>query len=217
MNILIADDEKHMANILKTYFEKEGFQVSVAYDGEEALEIFYSRKIDIAVLDWMMPKLSGIEVCREIKKVSLAKVVMLTAKTSHDDEFAALDIGADEYIRKPFDPRILILRIKKMLGIEKIVEIRNLKIDLQSKNVFRGGDEVLLSKKEFDLLKFLYENKGQVLSRNALLSMVWGLDYLGEERTVDTHINRLRDKIGADHIITHRGMGYRFNDKDEQN
>ncbi len=215
MNILIADDEKHMTTILKTYFEKEGFNVNVALDGEEALEIFYSKKIDLAVLDWMMPKLSGIDVCREIKKVSLAKVVMLTAKTSNDDEFVALDIGADEYIRKPFDPRILILRVKKMLGTEKLVEIRNLKINLQSKKVYIDGAELVLSKKEYDLLKFLYENKGQVLSRDALLSMIWGLDYLGEERTVDTHINRLRDKIGADHIITHRGMGYSFNDKDE--
>ncbi|MGE7022221.1 response regulator transcription factor [Solibacillus cecembensis] len=215
MNILIADDEKHMTTILKTYFEKEGFNVNVALDGEEALEIFYSKKIDLAVLDWMMPKLSGIDVCREIKKVSLAKVVMLTAKTSNDDEFIALDIGADEYIRKPFDPRILILRVKKMLGTEKLVEIRNLKINLQSKKVYIDGAESVLSKKEYDLLKFLYENKGQVLSREALLSMIWGLDYLGEERTVDTHINRLRDKIGADHIITHRGMGYSFNDKDE--
>ncbi|MFJ7738413.1 response regulator transcription factor [Lysinibacillus sp. NPDC097287] len=215
MNILIADDEKHMTTILKTYFEKEGFNVSVASEGEEALEIFYSKKIDLAVLDWMMPKLSGIDVCREIKKVSLTKVVMLTAKTSNDDEFVALDIGADEYIRKPFDPRILILRVKKMLGTEKLAEIRNLKINLQSKKVYKDGEELVLSKKEYDLLKILYENKGQVLSRNSLLSMVWGMDYLGEERTVDTHINRLRDKIGADHIITHRGMGYSFNDKDE--
>lgn len=215
MNILIADDEKHMTSILKTYFEKEGFNVSVASEGEEALEIFYSKKIDLVILDWMMPKLSGIEVCHEIKKVSLTKVVMLTARTSNDDEFIALDIGADEYIRKPFDPRILILRVKKMLGTAKLVEIRNLKINLQSKKVNKGGEDLVLSKKEYDLLKLLYENKGQILSRNSMLSMVWGLDYLGEERTVDTHINRLRDKIGADHIITHRGIGYSFNDKDE--
>ncbi|KMY49839.1 response regulator transcription factor [Peribacillus loiseleuriae] len=215
MNILIADDEKHMTTILKIYFEKEGFNVSVASEGEEALEIFYSKKIDLAVLDWMMPKLSGIDVCREIKKVSLTKVVMLTAKSSNDDEFVALDIGADEYIRKPFDPRILILRVKKMLGTEKLVKIRNLKINLQSKKVYKDEEDLVLSKKEYDLLELLYNKKGQILSRNSLLSMVWGLDYLGEERTVDTHINRLRDKIGANHVITHRGMGYSFNDKDE--
>lgn len=214
MNILIADDEKHMTTILKTYFEKEGFNVSVASEGEEALEIFYSKKIDLAVLDWMMPSISGIDVCREIKKVSLTKVVMLTARTSNDDEFVALDICADEYIRKPFDPRILILRVKKMLGIEKLIEIRNLKINLQSKKVYKEGEAIVLSKKEYDLLKLLYENKGRILSRDSLLSMVWGLDYHGDERTVDTHINRLRDKIGADHILTHRGMGYSFNDKD---
>ncbi|MEH6944959.1 response regulator transcription factor [Bacillus sp. JJ722] len=215
MNILIADDEKHMVTILKTYFEKEGFRVFVALNGEEALEQFYSTKVDLAVLDWMMPKMSGLEVCREIKNVSMTKVVMLTARSSNDDEFSALDIGADEYIRKPFDPRILILRVKKMLGTEKIVQIRNLKIDLQSMKVYKDRSEIVLSKKEFDLLRFLYENRGQVLTRNSLLSMVWGMDYLGEERSIDTHINRLRDKIGVNHIITHRGMGYSFNDKDE--
>lgn len=215
MNILIADDEKHMTTILKTYFEKEGYNVWVAADGEEALELFFSNKIDLVVLDWMMPKRSGIEVCNEIKQVSLAKVVMLTARSSHDDEFSALDIGADEYIRKPFDPRILMLRIKKMLGTEKVAAIRDLEIDFERKKVYRNGEELSLYKKEFELLTFLYENKGRILSRDSLLSSVWGMDYLGEERTVDTHIKRLRDKIGADHVITHRGMGYSFHDKNQ--
>ncbi|KRF63190.1 response regulator transcription factor [Peribacillus butanolivorans] len=215
MNILIADDEKQMTIILKTYFEKEGFTVFAANDGEEALDLFFSEKVDLAVLDWMMPKISGIEVCQEIKKTSLAKVVMLTARSSNDDEFSALDIGADEYLRKPFDPRILILRVKKILRMEKLIEIRNLKIDLQRQKVFREGEELTLYKKEFDLLRYLYENKGQVLSREVLLPSVWGMDYVGEERTVDTHINRLRDKIGAEHIITHRGTGYSFYDKNE--
>lgn len=215
MNILIADDEKQMTVILKTYFEKEGFTVFVANDGEEALDLFFSEKVDLAVLDWMMPKISGIEVCYEIKKTSLAKVVMLTARSSNDDEFSALDIGADEYLRKPFDPRILILRVKKILRMEKLNEIRNLKIDLQRQKVYREGEELTLYKKEFDLLRYLYENKGQILSREVLLPSVWGLDYAGEERTLDTHINRLRDKIGAEHIITHRGIGYSFYDENE--
>lgn len=204
-----------MTSILKTYFEKEGYNVWVAADGEEALELFYSNKIDLVVLDWMMPKRSGIEVCNEIKQISLAKVVMLTARSSHDDEFSALDIGADEYIRKPFDPRILMLRIKKMLGTEKVAAIRDLEIDFERKKVFKNGEELSLYKKEFELLTFLYENKGRILSRDSLLSSVWGMDYLGEERTVDTHIKRLRDKIGADHVITHRGMGYSFHDKNQ--
>lgn len=128
-----------MTTILKTYFEKEGYNVWVAADGEEALELFFSNKIDLVVLDWMMPKRSGIEVCNEIKQVSLAKVVMLTARSSHDDEFSALDIGADEYIRKPFDPRILMLRIKKMLGTEKVAAIRDLEIDFERKKCSRMG------------------------------------------------------------------------------
>lgn len=215
LNILIADDEKQMTVILKTYFEKEGFTVFVANDGEEALDLFFSEKVDLAVLDWMMPKVSGIEVCHEIKKTSLVKVVMLTARSSNDDEFSALDIGADEYLRKPFDPRILILRVKKILRMEKLIEIRHLKIDLQRQKVYREGEELTLYKKEFDLLRYLYENKGQILSREVLLQTVWGMDYAGEERTVDTHINRLRDKIGPENIITHRGIGYSFYDKNE--
>ncbi|WP_336862596.1 response regulator transcription factor [Peribacillus frigoritolerans] len=215
MNILIADDEKRLTAILKTYFEKEGFNVFVAYDGEVALDLFFSNKIELVVLDWMMPKLNGMEVCSQIKKMSLVKVVMLTARSSNDDEFSALDIGADEYIRKPFDPRILILRVKKMLGMEKMVGIRDLKIDLLRMKVYRNGNEVSLYKKEFELLAFLYKNKGQILSRDTLLSMVWGMSYVGEERTVDTHINRLRDKIGAHNILTHRGLGYSFHDKEQ--
>ncbi|AOH54739.1 response regulator transcription factor [Peribacillus muralis] len=215
MKILIADDEKGLTAILKTYFEKEGFNVYVAYDGEQALNLFFSNKIDLVVLDWMMPKLNGMEVCAEIKKMSLVKVVMLTARSSNDDEFRALDIGADEYIRKPFDPRILMIRVKKMLGLEKTVAIRDLKMDFPRMKVYRNGNEVKLYKKEFELLTFLYKNKGRILSRDTLLTMVWGMSYIGEERTVDTHINRLRDKIGADNILTHRGLGYSFHDKEQ--
>lgn len=215
MNILIADDEVYMLKILKAYFEKEGFNVFLAEDGEAALDLFYSNKIDMAVLDWMMPKMNGIELCKLIKEKSNAKVLMLTAKSENEDELMALNIGADEYIRKPFDPRILIIRAKKLLKKESVVYIRDLKIDLEAKKIFKKEEDLNVTKKEFELMNCLLENKGMILSRKKLLDLVWGLDYFGEERTVDTHIRRLREKVGEDLIKTHRGMGYSLEEKSE--
>lgn len=210
MNILIADDEKQMTNILKLYFQKEGFNVIIANDGEEALELFYDNKIDLAVLDWMMPKMDGVELCREIKKLNQCKVIMLTAKGENDDEFMALGAGADDYIRKPFDPRILILRAKKLIKIESVVEFGEFKLDFKGKKLFKGNEDLNLTKREFTLMECFYANKGKILSREQLVTLVWGLDYFGDYRTVDTHIYRLRDKIGSDYIRTYRGMGYCF-------
>ena len=215
MNILIADDEMYMLKILKAYFEKEGFNVFLAEDGEVALDIFYNNRIDIAVLDWMMPKINGIELCKEIKDKSNTKVLILTAKCENEDELMALNIGADEYVKKPFDPRILILRVKKLLKIETVVCIRHIKIDLQAQKIFKNEKDLNVTKKEFELMNCFLKNKGIVLSRKKLLDMVWGLDYFGEERTVDTHIRRLREKIGEDLIKTHRGMGYSLEKKSE--
>lgn len=215
MNILIADDEIYMLKILKAYFEKEGFNVFLAEDGEVALDIFYNNRIDIAILDWMMPKLNGIELCKEIKDKSNIKVLMLTAKSENQDEFIALNIGADDYIKKPFDPRILILRAKKLLKSEMVVCIGNIKIDLQAQKIFKNETDLNVTKKEFELMKCFLENKGIILSRKKLLDMVWGFDYFGEERTVDTHIRRLREKIGENFIKTHRGMGYSLEKKSE--
>ena len=215
MNILIADDEISMLKILKAYFNKDGHNVLSAKDGEEALDIFYNNKIDLAILDWMMPKKDGLQVCKEIKENSNTKVLMLTAKSQTEDEINALNIGADDYIRKPFDPRILILRAKKLTGTSELLTIKNLKIDFKSNKVFKNDEEINLTKKELELIKCLVDNKGIILSREKLLNLVWGMDYFGDDRTVDTHIRRLRSKIGEDIITTHRGIGYSLENIDD--
>ncbi|QHW33580.1 response regulator transcription factor [Paenibacillus rhizovicinus] len=208
MNLLLADDEPLMLQILNAYFTKEGFRTHLAEDGEAALDHFYNHKIDMAVLDWMMPKRSGIEVCQEIKRNSRTKVMLLTAKGDADDEFAALKSGADDYLRKPFDPRILLLRVQKLLQLEARVLLGELTVDLDARKIYRAGKDVSATHKEFELMRYLIVNRGQIVSRKTLLDHVWGFDYFGEERTVDTHIRRLREKIGDRWIRTYRGMGY---------
>lgn len=208
MKVLIADDEISMVKILSAYFKKEGYTVLTAKDGEEALDLFYSNKIDLAILDWMMPKVNGIDVCKEIKENTNIKVLILTAKGQNEDEIEALSCGADEYIRKPFDPRILLIRANKLINKKEVSNIGKLKIDFGSNKVFKDNEELSLTKKELELLKCFVDNKGIILSREKLLSLVWGMDYLGDDRTVDTHIRRLRSKVGEEIIVTHRGIGY---------
>ena len=208
MNVLIADDELSMLKILEAYFRKEGYNVITAKDGQEALDAFYNNKIHLAILDWMMPKIDGIQVCKEIKEQSNTKVLMLTAKSQSEDEVNALSHGADEYISKPFDPRVLIIRAKKLVGENKTLNIGDLKIDLKSNKVYKNDEELNLTKKELELIKCFVDNKGIILSREKLLNLVWGMDYFGDDRTVDTHIRRLRTKIGEELITTHRGIGY---------
>ncbi|MCX2824779.1 DNA-binding response regulator [Bacillus pseudomycoides] len=215
MRVLIADDEQDMLKILKAYFEKEGFQVLLAKDGEEALEIFYEVKIDLAILDWMMPKRNGITVCQEIKKNSSVKVLMLTAKSENEDELAALQSGADEYVKKPFHPGILLARAKKLLNQDEVIQVQNLKIDLIKNKVYKSDKELEITKTELELIKCFLNHKGTILTREKLLDIVWGFDYFGDERTVDTHVRRLRKKIGEDIIKTHRGLGYSLEDERE--
>ncbi|SDS17878.1 DNA-binding response regulator, OmpR family, contains REC and winged-helix (wHTH) domain [Paenibacillaceae bacterium GAS479] len=215
MNVLIADDDPDMLGIVSAYFRKEGFHVLPARNGQEALELSEEHKIDLAVLDWMMPQRSGIEVCRELKRQQYAKVILLTAKSAQDDELKALESGADDYVRKPFEPRILILRAKKLLHLEDAVTLGSLRVDLRGGKIYRDGMDLEATTKEFQILKCLIEHKGQILSRKALLDQVWGYDYLGEERTVDTHIRRLREKVGESLIKTHRGSGYSLGLPDE--
>ncbi|GCD10136.1 response regulator transcription factor [Clostridium tagluense] len=208
MNILIADDEKQMVKILSAYFQKEGFNTITAVDGEEALDLFHLHKIDLAILDWMMPKVSGVEVCKYIKENSNAKVLILTAKTQNEDEIKALNCGADEYIKKPFDPRILLIRAKKLINISDVININDIKINTDEQRVYKNGEALKLTKIEYDLLISFVRNKGIILSRDKLIDLVWGMDYEGDYRTVDTHIRRLRSKIGEDSIKTYRRLGY---------
>ncbi|MBN3524683.1 response regulator transcription factor [Paenibacillus apiarius] len=208
MNILIADDEPHMLNIIQAYFNREGFRTYIAADGEAALNAFYNEAIDLAVLDWMMPKVSGIDVCKEMKRRSGVKVLLLTAKGEAEDELKALHSGADDYVRKPFDPRILMLRAKKLLQVEEGVRLGNLTVDMQGYKIYKDGSDIQATNKEFQLLKTFIEHKGRILTRQTLLDQVWGFDYFGDDRTVDTHIRRLREKIGEHFIKTHRGVGY---------
>jgi len=215
VRVLIADDEQDMLKILKAYFEKEGFQVLLAKDGEEALEIFYEVKIDLAILDWMMPKRNGITVCQEIKKNSSVKVLMLTAKSENEDELVALQSGADEYVKKPFHPGILLTRAKKLLNQDEVIQVQNLKIDLIKNKVYKSDKELEITKTELELIKCFLNHKGTILTREKLLDIVWGFDYFGDERTVDTHVRRLRKKIGEDIIKTHRGLGYSLEDERE--
>lgn len=216
LNILIADDDMDMLKILKSYFEKENMKVYQATNGEEALDIFYDKSIDLAILDWMMPLVDGIDVCREIKKVNdRVKVLILTAKSQTEEEIHALKIGADDFVRKPFEPKILILRAKKLLGYKDIKVIKNLKIDSRSNKVYKNGEEIILTRKEFDLLMCLSNNTNMVLPREKLLDQVWGIDYDGDLRTVDTHIRRLRSKLGANAVKTYRGLGYCLEDTND--
>jgi len=196
--------------ILKVYFEKEGYTVFLAEDGEQALDIFYREKLDLAVIDWMMPHVSGVSVCKEIKQKGDTKVLMLTAKSEVEDELYALNIGADDYVKKPFHPGILLTRAKKLLKDDQSILFEDLKIDLQAKKAFKNEVDLNLTKKEMDLISCFIRNQGKILSRENLLMTVWRIDYEGDDRTVDTHIRRLREKIGEELIQTHRGLGYSF-------
>lgn len=208
MTVLIADDEPQMVKILSAYFQKEGFDVLTANDGQKALDIFESNRIELAILDWMMPKIDGIEVCKYIKDNSQTKVLILTAKGQTEDEIKALYSGADDYVRKPFDPQILLLRAKKLINRSEEINVSDIRIMEYEKKAYRQEEHLQLTKIEYDLLLFFSRNKGVILSRDRLIDSVWGMDYDGDPRTVDTHIRRLRTKIGTDIIKTYRGVGY---------
>lgn len=216
MRILVAEDEQAMQKILKVYLEKEGYEVEVACDGEEALEKVYEGNFNLLILDWMMPRMSGIEVCEALHKQGIAiKVMMLTAKSETDDEISGLRVGADDYVRKPFDPRVLLLRVRKLLGAQEVLTCGNLTFYVAKGYVEVGDDTVKLSKIEQKLLYYMMHNKDIILSREKLLDQVWGMTYDGDDRTVDTHIGRLRRKIGESMITTYRGMGYSLGEKHE--
>ncbi len=225
--ILIVEDEKTLLETLAYNLEQEGYKVLTAEDGEEALKIVRRKKPDLIVLDIMLPVLDGLAVCRLIRKdpeVAHIPVIMLTARGTQGDKMVGLDSGADDYVTKPFGLGEFLARIRAVLRrvpgrTTSSTEIAtgDLRVDVSARRVYRRGEEIQLSHKEFDLLVELMRNPGAVLSRDLILSRVWGYDYYGDSRTVDVHIRWLRQKIEDDpsnphHIVTVRGVGYRFED-----
>ena len=218
--ILIVDDEYRMRRLISDYFKKEGFLVIEAENGEEAIIKFKNNALDLIILDVMMPKLNGWDVCKIIRKSSSIPILMLTAKAEEEDELLGFELGVDDYITKPFSPKVLIAKTKALFKrIENTNDVSNLPviiealvIDELSHRVTLNNEDVNLSPKEYDLLLYLVKNKGIALSRDMILNNVWGYDYYGDLRTVDTHIKRLREKLkdSADYISTVRGSGYRF-------
>ncbi|MCM1988678.1 response regulator transcription factor [Oceanirhabdus seepicola] len=215
--ILIADDEFRIRKLVKDFLKREDFSVLEASDGQEAIEIFHKEdNIDVVILDVMMPVVDGWSACREIRRSSNVPIIMLTARAQEHDELFGFEIGADEYVTKPFSPLILIARIKSLLkrleDKSNTVNLNGLLVDKNARVVHLGNEPLDLSPIEYDLLLYLIENKNKACSRDSILNKVWGYDYYGNERTVDTHINRLRIKLKSKSgiIKTVRGFGYRL-------
>lgn len=224
MKILVVDDEKLLVKGIKFNLENEGYQVDSAYDGEEALNLALSNSYDLLILDIMMPKLSGLEVCMKVREFSTVPIIMLTAKSEDTDKLIGFESGADDYVTKPFNILELKARIRALLRRSAISEQKNesialtvhgITIDLDRRTCERQGKFVELTSKEFDLIELLMKNPGRVYSRENLLNIVWGYDYQGDIRTVDVHVHRLRDKLESDPsvpnlILTKWGVGYYF-------
>lgn len=221
--ILVVDDEKFIVKGIKFSLEQEGMEVDVAYDGEEALQKIQEGNYSLIILDVMLPKLDGIQVCQMVREFSTVPILMLTAKSEDMDKILGLEYGADDYMTKPFNILELKARMKAILRRQKyheeknnrILEVRSLKIDFDSRRVWSDGREANLTAKEFDLLELLAMNSGKVYSREKLLDVVWGYDYPGDVRTVDVHVRRLREKIEPNpgdpsFILTKWGVGYYF-------
>ncbi|MEG0379807.1 MAG: response regulator transcription factor [Eubacterium sp.] len=216
IRVLIAEDDPAMRKILKLYFEKEGYETDVAEDGIRAIEQLEQTTYDLAVLDWMMPGADGIAVLKAIKSLGLpVKTILLTVKGQIADEIEGFESGADDYVRKPFEPQVLLLRVRKLLNTDAVLAWGDLRLEEQHQRVLKGNTLLMLHKREYDLLAFLMRNPGRIISREMLLDRVWGMDYEGDDRTVDTHIKRLRAKIGKDTIKTYRGLGYALERCDE--
>lgn len=216
MKILIAEDEADMRKIIRLYLEKEGYEVTAAADGSEALDKLCEQHFDLVIADWMMPRMSGIELLEQIKSLSISvKTMLLTAKGEVREEITGLTCGADEYVRKPFEPQVLMLRVKKLLQTEAELRCGTITLNSGLYKVMDGEKEIMVTPKEFQLLETFLLNKGITLSRETLLERVWGSDYDGDDRTLDTHVRRLRGKIGKDYITTYVGVGYRMDETNE--
>lgn len=219
MKILVVDDESRMRKLVKDFLIKNDYSVVEASDGEEALNAFYDNgDIDLLILDVMMPKMDGFHVLKQIRETSSVPVIMLTARSEEKDELMGFKLGVDEYVTKPFSPKVLVARVEAILkrvsglSMEDILEINGIVIDKVAHKVTVDGNEVDLSFKEFELLTYFVENKGIALSREKILNSVWDYDYIGADRTIDTHVKKLRAKLGekGDMIKTIWGMGYKF-------
>lgn len=218
VKILMVDDEARMRKLVKDFLSIKGYKVIEAEDGEQAVDIFFKEKdIDLVILDVMMPKMDGWEVCKIIRRYSQVPIVMLTARSEERDELLGFELGVDEYISKPFSPKILVARIEAILRRKsaetgEVLEIDGIRLDKDAHEVTVDGQPIDLSNKEFELLAYFMENQGMALSREKILNNVWNYDYFGDARTIDTHVKKLRSKLGpkGDSIKTIWGMGYKL-------
>lgn len=219
LKILVVDDESRMRKLVRDFLVRKGFEILEAGDGEEAMDLFYSHKdIALIILDVMMPKMDGYAVCREIRKESRIPIIMLTARGEERDELLGFELGVDEYISKPFSPKILVARVEAILrrtsqmDADQRLTAGELVIDKVAHQVYIGDQTLDLSFKEFELLTYFVENRGIALSREKILNNVWNYDYFGDARTIDTHVKKLRSKMGdkGNYIKTIWGMGYKF-------
>lgn len=218
LKILVVDDEARMRKLVKDFLSVKGFSVLEASNGEEAVDLFFEQKdIALIILDVMMPKMDGWETCRTIRKYSQVPIIMLTARSEERDELQGFNLGVDEYISKPFSPKILVARVEAILRRSNavssdLIEIGGIRIDKAAHQVTIDGQNIDLSYKEFALLTYFVENQGIALSREKILNNVWNYDYFGDARTIDTHVKKLRSKMGekGDYIRTIWGMGYKF-------
>ena len=219
IKILVVDDESRMRKLVRDFLVKQNFEVLEAGDGAEALDIFFGMEgIALVILDVMMPKMDGWQTCREIRAYSQVPIIMLTAKSDERDELQGFELGVDEYISKPFSPKILVARVEAILrrtsarGVDEVLDAGGISLDKAAHIVTVDGRQLDLSFKEFELLTYFMENQGIALSREKILNNVWNYDYFGDARTIDTHVKKLRSKLGdkGDMIKTIWGMGYKF-------
>lgn len=224
--VLVIDDEKSIRDIIGEYLTEEGFEFVEAPDGIRGLEIFRSLSPDLVILDVMMPKMDGWKVCREIRSESVTPVIMLTARGEEYDKLFGFELGADDYMVKPFSPRELIARVKAVLSRgsvnerkdHEIIEIEDLRIDFDARSIYLEEEHLNLTPKEYDLLSFFVKNSGRVFSREQLLNQVWGYEFVGDARTVDTHVKMLRENLRhhRNWIVTSWGVGYKFEAGEKQ-
>ena len=218
VKVLMVDDEARMRKLVKDFLAIKGYKVIEAEDGEQAVDIFFKEKdIGLVILDVMMPKMDGWEVCRTLRRYSQVPIIMLPARSEERDELLGFELGVDEYISKPFSPKILVARIEAILrrgndGTGEILEAAGIRVDKDAHEARVDGQPVDLSNKEFELLTYFMENQGMALSREKILNNVWNYDYFGDARTIDTHVKKLRSKLGekGELIKTIWGMGYKF-------